>query len=442
MNPRVFKHCAEQLCHIFTVILNWFLSVCQVPNQWKTSCIIPVPKKKSVQSMNDLRPVALTSVCMKLFERLVLVKLVDVVKDFMDPYQFAYRDRRSVDDAVLFVLNKIYSHLEKPGTYIRLMFFDFSSAFNTIQPHLMAQKLVSMNVQPATVLWIMDYLTHRPQYVRMKSNCTSDTICSNTGAPQGTVLSPFLFSLYTADCRSSSDSCSLTKFADDSGLTGQVTDGDETEYRREVDKFVGWCDDNFLGMNVSKTRELIIDFRKKGGVHDEVILKGEVVETVEHYKYLGITLDNKLTWKQNTEALMKKLHSRLYFLRKLRSFNVNKDILQMFYNATCNSVLHFGSVCWGGGLCSQDRNRLEKFISKASGVVGRKQETFTSTHGRRVTDRLHKILNDDTHPLRPEFDNRRTDRSDRFIVPRTRTTRYRQSFIPSAMHIFNSQLGR
>jgi hypothetical protein len=442
MRPRVLKHCAEELSYIFSVIFNLSLSVNKVPALWKTSCIVPVPKKKSVQTMNDLRPVALTSVCMKVFERIVLFRLSDFVKDFVDPCQFAYRRNRSVDDAVLYVLNKIYSHLDKLGTYIRLMFFDFSSAFNTIQPHLMADKLFKMNVPASTILWVMDYLTSRPQYVRMGDNLVSDTVCTNTGAPQGTVLSPFLFSLYTADFRISSDSCPMVKFADDTGLTGLLTDDDDSDYRREVDRFVGWCDDNFLELNVGKTMEMIIDNRRKQHVHGDIIIKGEVVEKVEQYKYLGIIIDNKLTWKPNTDAIVKKLHSRLYFLRKLRSFNVRQEILQMFYTSTCNSVLYFGSVCWSGNISKQDRDRLEKFIKKASGVVGRKQDTFTSTHERRLTDRIQKILADDTHPLRPEFDSRRIDRSSRFRQPCTRTTRYRNSFIPSAIHIFNSHVGR
>ena len=91
---------------------------------WKTSCIVPVPEKKQpVKVMNDLRPVALTSCVMKVVERVVLAQ--EQLADCMDTFQFAYRKNRSVDDAILQVLNSIYSYLEKPGTCIRLMFYDF-----------------------------------------------------------------------------------------------------------------------------------------------------------------------------------------------------------------------------------------------------------------------------------------------------------------------------
>ena len=77
-----------------------------------------------ISSLNDLCPVALTSAVMKVCERVVLCKLDSLVKDYIDPLQFAYRRNRNTDDAVLYVLEKIYSHLEKAGSYVRLMFFD------------------------------------------------------------------------------------------------------------------------------------------------------------------------------------------------------------------------------------------------------------------------------------------------------------------------------
>ena len=102
---------------------------------------------------------------------------------------------------------------------------------------------------------------------------------------------PFLFSLYTAESRISSQSCSLNKFADDPGLTGLVTNGDETEYRREVNNFVSWCDNNFLELKVSKTKEMIIEFRRNKQQHADILVNGETIEQVDKYKYLGIVVD-------------------------------------------------------------------------------------------------------------------------------------------------------
>jgi hypothetical protein len=113
VRPKVLKICADQLCHIFHTLFSMSLSLCKVPSAWKTSCIVPVPKKVNVSCLNDLRPVALTSHVMKVFERIVLSTLRVQVSTFQDPLQFAYRARVGVDDALLFLVNTIYSHLEK-----------------------------------------------------------------------------------------------------------------------------------------------------------------------------------------------------------------------------------------------------------------------------------------------------------------------------------------
>ncbi|TWW65141.1 hypothetical protein D4764_21G0000410 [Takifugu flavidus] len=145
----------------------------------------------------------------------------------LDPLQFAYRANRSVDDAVNLALHSILQHLDSPATYARILFVDFSSAFNTIRPALLQVKL-----------WITHFLTDRRQYVWL-GKTVSDSITISTGSPQGCVLSPLLFSLYTNCCTSSHQSVKVIKFAEDTTLIGLISNGDETAYRRWLDWFPG-----------------------------------------------------------------------------------------------------------------------------------------------------------------------------------------------------------
>ena len=94
------------------------------------------------------------------------------------------------------MLHQVYSSLDEGSGTARIFFLDFSSAFNTIQPPLLQDKLNRMGVDPCLVDWIKDYLTDRPQYVKLDNK--SDTVVSSTGALQGTVA-PLLFTLYTSD---------------------------------------------------------------------------------------------------------------------------------------------------------------------------------------------------------------------------------------------------
>jgi hypothetical protein len=105
---------------------------------------------------------------------------------------------------------------------------------------------------------MLDFLTGRHQVVSVGSN-TSATLIVNTWAPQGCVLSPLLYSLFTHSCMAKHDFYTIIKFADDTKVVGLVTDNDETAYREEVRDLAVWCQDNNLSLNVSKTKELIVD---------------------------------------------------------------------------------------------------------------------------------------------------------------------------------------
>ena len=109
--PRVLKACAEQLAYIFCIIFNACFSTNTVPTTWKTACIVPIPKRPVISSMNDLRPVTLTSAVMRVCERVVLCKLEKLVKDYIDPLQFAYRKNRSTDCAIFIRLRSLLLYL-------------------------------------------------------------------------------------------------------------------------------------------------------------------------------------------------------------------------------------------------------------------------------------------------------------------------------------------
>ena len=286
LSPRVLKLCSNQLAYIYSVLYNMCFSNRSIPAIWKKSCIIPVPKKPVISYMNDLRPIALTFVPMKVCERLVLNDLISKVALHLDPMQFAYQKDRNTEDAILTLLELLYAHLEQTrfGNSARVMFFDFSSAFNTIQPHLLVKKLLDINVPCGLIRWTLDYLTNRSQYVKIGQSSILNVICSSTGAPQGTVLAPFLFTLYTSDCRSQSSKCPLIKFADDTALIGLISKDDDSAFLSQVDSFVNHCDANYLELNVSKTKEMVIDFRQTRPDLQQVDIKGSAVARVDMYK--------------------------------------------------------------------------------------------------------------------------------------------------------------
>ena len=114
--------------------------------------------------------------------------------------------------------------------------------------------------------------------------------------------------------------------------------------------FVDWCKEHFLELNVKKTKELIFDFRQTNNSHDVVQIGSDSVEQVHEYKYLGVVFDDKLEWHSHADKITKKMNQRLYFLRKLNSFNVNITILNLFSNSCILSILKFCLCAWGGNI--------------------------------------------------------------------------------------------
>ena len=421
---KVLKFCSAELSFVFSVLFSWSMKDHIVPALWKNSLICPVPKNRSPSELNDYRPVALTSIVMKCFEKLVLQKLLSQTHPHTDPYQFAYRQNRSTDDATISLIHNALSHLDKPGSYVRILFVDFSSAFNTIQPHLMALKLLALNVNPHLILWICSFLLNRSQSVRYQ-NMLSSSRSTSTGAPQGTVLSPVLFTLYTNDCRGS-DNCPLIKYSDDTAL--QDLSNSHEIFLQQVATFTTWCRDNFLDLNVKKTKEMVIDFRtaSRSNIPD-LSIEGSKVERVHNYKYLGtiIIIDDKLSFDLNTQAIQKKCQPRLYCLQKLRVLGVNERILSHFYRSFIESILTFGFLCWFSGLNVSNRNMLERIVKLCSKVIGAKQNSLCVLYDDRIVTKVKSIVRDESHILTQYFELLPSRR--RFRVPRSNTQRLKKT---------------
>ena len=180
------------------------------------------------------------------------------------------------------------------------MFVDFSSAFNTLQPHLLLKRLLSdFELNPSLATWVLDFLLDIPQSVCV-DGCLSDYVCIPTGSPQGCVVSPLLFILYTNNCKSDHENIFLIKCCGDTDVVSLLFEDPNDHGPVSVSDFVNWCDDYCLCPNVSKTKDISIDFRRKGAQPDPTIIHSETVESVDHYEYLGTTIDSNLKFRKKT----------------------------------------------------------------------------------------------------------------------------------------------
>ncbi|XP_060763541.1 uncharacterized protein fbrsl1 isoform X7 [Neoarius graeffei] len=435
---RVLKDCAKELTEVLTDIFNTSLSQAVVPTCFKSTTIIPVPKKASPSCFNDYRPVALTPIIMKCFERLVMQHIKSILPPSMDPYQFAYRANRSTDDAISTALHSALTHLDTKDSYMWMLFLDFSSTFNTIIPQQLIQKLDCLGLNTSLCNWLLDFLTGRPQAVRVSSN-TSSTIIRNTGAPQECVLSPLLFTLLTHDCTPTHNSNLFIKFADDTTVVGLINNNDESYYRDEVSQLATWCRDNNLSLNVEKTKEMVVDFRRASTQHPPLTINGAAVERVSSTKFLGVYLTEDLSWTSNTALLARKAQQRLYFLRRLKRARAPAPIMQTFYRGTIESILTSCITVWYGGCTASCQKTLQRIVRAAEKIIGVPLPSLQDIYNTRLARRALSIAGDSTHPNHHFFSLLPSGRRMRSL--RARTSRLRDSFIHQAVRMLNSLPG-
>ncbi|KAK3571453.1 hypothetical protein QTP86_012085 [Hemibagrus guttatus] len=273
----------------------------------------------------------------------------NITRPLLDPLQFAYRAN--------------------------------SSAFNTIIPTLLQTKLTQLSVPSSICQWITSFLTDRHQLVKL-GKFMSYSLTTSTGAPQGCVLSPLLFSLYTNDCTSTDPSVKLLKFTDDTTVIGLIQDGEESAYRQEVEQLAAWCSLNNLELNTLKTVEMIVDFRKNTPALPPLTIMNSTVPTVESFRFLGTTISQDLKWDTHIDSIIKKAQQRLYFLRQLRKFNLPQELLTQFYSAVIESVLCTSINVWFGSATESDIRRLQRKVRTAERIIGAPlptlQELYTS----------------------------------------------------------------
>ena len=238
--------------------------------------------------------------------------LLQEIEDNLDPYQCSYRKNKYTEYATLLYNNLVVEHLENKNAYVRSVFIDFSSAFNTLKPDSVINKLRTLNVSPILCKFILDFLTNREQRIRINDIILSTVLSISTCAPQCCVLSAVLFIVYTHELRSCFKNCHLIKYADDTVIVGLISNNDESEYNDQISEVVQWCKAHNMLLNATKTKELIFDFRHCNISHVPLSTDNPIVEICDNFEYLGITFDCKLKWSNHFSLIVSKCKQILF----------------------------------------------------------------------------------------------------------------------------------
>ena len=227
------------------------------------------------------------------------------------------------------------------------VFIDLCKAFDTVDHHILLDKLEYYGIRGIAHKWFSSYLSNRSQFVslgQMESG-PQQILC---GVPQGSVLGPLLFLLYVNDLHKCSNVPDFHLFADDTNifLQDQNLKSLELKINEELDKVNQWLQSNRLSLNIDKTNFVIFHPPQRKPQPVSLKISGRPVEQMTYVKYLGLIIDCHLNWKKHAHEVSKKISRGIGILSKLRHF-VTNDILTQLYYSLVYPFLTYGIIVWG-----------------------------------------------------------------------------------------------
>ena len=358
------------LLHIF----NLFWSSHSFPSIWKTSSIIPIHKMgKPLDSLASFRPIFLTSCVSKLFERIILSRLLFFLEynSILSPRQAGFRPGRSTLDQILYLSQSISDGLNKPrpGSRTILSTIDFSKAFDSVWHPAFFHKLISAGLPPCFARWTQSFLSDRRACMVYQDHK------SRQGVPQRSVLGPVLFSLFINDLPASlpsSISCSL--YADDLAIWSfspsvptavEATQGALFRLERWSEY---WC----FPLNPSKCEASFFSVDPhQANLQPNILLLGSRLCFNPTPTFLGITFDRTLSFSKHVSSLKAKFFPRLKALCDISasSWGPSKESVSLLYKAFLWPLLTYASPRWFPFLSATNSTKLERLHRAVSRAI-------------------------------------------------------------------------
>ena len=310
---RILKECAHQLAPSLHYLFTKSLKISQVPAEWKLANIIPIHKKGNKDHIENYRPISLLSIVSKTLERCVLNHISHHIQSNIHSAQFGFVSGRSCATQLLFILNTIGKNLDK-GLQTDVVFMDIAKAFDTVDHSNLLRKLREFGFSGSVLLWFQNYLSGRFQWVTVHV-ATSQSLPITSGIPQGSLLSPFLFSIYINDLPNHlSSSSGVGLFADDTKLYKAMQNpSDGLVLQEDIQSLQSWSEENRLRFNNSKCKVLYIT-RKSSPLITSYSLDGQQLALSEID--LGVVMNSNLTWINQVNRVRSKANKMLGFIRR------------------------------------------------------------------------------------------------------------------------------
>ena len=367
IHGQLLKNCAATICFPLCKLFKMSYNSSQIPNDWKLANVVPVHKKGSKNSVENYRPISLTSLVMKQFEKIVRSELMSRCEHIINTNQHGFLPQKSCTTQLVQFSDNIARSLNN-NSHIDVVYFDFAKAFDSVSHDILLHKLKYIyHIDGLLLNFIKCYLQDRQQRVVI-GNCVSVHCKVNSGVPQGSIVGPLLFVLFINDISDEiSSGTSIALYADDTKIWREIgSDVDNHILQCDITNLQNWADKNKMKFHPAKCHVLSMSRKRLPHLNSRFVymLNGVNLEYVSSENDLGILMTSKLNFTDHCNKLYSKANSRLGLNKRTCHFLTNSAQKRKIYLVMVRSLFEHCSVVWKP-YNQTTKNKLESIQKRA-----------------------------------------------------------------------------
>ena len=386
---RLLKEGAESICTSLAYLFQMSLDSGTLPSDWTSANVVPVFKRGDRHQPSNYRPISLTSLVVKVMEKIVHSQIVAALEshNLISSFQFGFRCKHSTVDLLLRTVHDMALSLENRSS-VHCLLLDFSKAFDSVPHERLLLKLEALGIRGHLLQWIRCFLTCRLQRVVINGKYSS-WLPVQSGVPQGSILGPLLFILYVNDIYSIIHHSKYGMFADDLSIYKDVsTTADCALLQQDLDSIVQWSKRWQLQLNCGKCEALNVSNKRSPLLYTYTI-SSQPLRWSSQCRYLGVLIDTHLRWGAHCRSIAQK-SSRVLNLLRRSLFGCTKDVKSLAYRTIVRPCLEYASVVWNPHTAS-DINIIEAVQKRAARWICARWNPTTFSWDKSYSDCLHKL---------------------------------------------------
>ena len=468
------KEAAEFLAEPLTDIFNSSLENGTYPKIWKNEWVTPVPKGKPNQilkTLKDVRKIASTSDYSKIFEAFILELIYEDISDKLSPRQYGGKKGIGAEHLIVTMIDQIRKYQDDPEKLaVILNSYDWSSAFDKLDPTIVAVKCINLGIRSSLVNILIDFMNERKMQIKMnKHTSTSHDLIG--GGPQGSLIGQLLYIIGSDDVAHEVQEEDKFKYIDDLAVIEAVKARDKLEEydlwnhvpsdiaidekflppdsinsQSINDSVATWTRTNLMKLNENKSKYMVLT-KSKDRFATRLSVNNQTIDKTNEMVHLGVWISEDLTWNKHISELCKRAYPRVKILTRLKYVGTSEDDLIELYCLLIRCLTEYCSVAFHSSLSIPLSNKIEA-IQKTSlrVILGVMYVDYQSAlemcgldtlYARRENRSLHFAINCTHHkpnksmfPLNPSTYTHNMRRREKYKVNMAHTELYRSSTIP------------